>query len=105
MREAFAIIRPYGIDSAFIGLFIEELAGQMFIHPVAFFIFLKPFFAECSGCHAEMPGNSLYIFNRVCRRHGFAAVGAGQTISFFPDFIFNLYQGAEQLMWLFFLQL
>src|SRR5690242_20229545 len=49
--------RTHFIDGTKIGFAIEELAGSTHIHPLAFAVFIQPFFFELTDGHVQEFGN------------------------------------------------
>ena len=47
-----------------------------------------------------MRRDPFYIFWSECRRHGPAAIGATETIHFFPYFFFDMYSEILKTFWL-----
>lgn len=90
VRKAGTIRGPYGVDGAFVGFQVEELAGLFFIHPVLGRVLLQPFFGEFLGGLLKVGGNPFDISSRKSRCHFLAAVGAGQAIHILPYLFFNL---------------
>lgn len=86
VREAGTVGRTHFVDGTHIGLEIQELAGVGGIHPVAYFIQVKPFLLERRGGHAQVRRNALDVAGLESGRHFLAAVRAGQAIHFRPNF-------------------
>jgi hypothetical protein len=86
MWKSGAIARPDRINTALVIGKIQELAGLLFIKPVAIPVFIQPFFSEFLHTHIEMTCYAYNINLGVGRRHGLAAIGTGKTIGLFPGF-------------------
>ena len=71
MREAGAVSRADGVNTAFIILQVEELAGLLFIQPVPFLFpfFIQPLRFEFINRLAEMRGDSFQVSRIEGRRH------------------------------------
>lgn len=91
VRETGTVIRTDGVDGAFVVIQVEELAGSPFIHPVTLSspLLFEVFFLEFGNGHVEMSRDPLEVFGIIGRRHGLAAIGAGQAVRFLPDFFFQ----------------
>ena len=72
------------VDAAIVGLQIEELARLCFIEPVPAAVLAQPFLLEIIGFHLQKAGDASDIRRCIGGRHGFATVGAAQTIHLLP---------------------
>ena len=90
MREAGTVGWTYFVDTAFVILQIEELAGFCLIEPVAIAssFLAEPFFLKSLHAHIKMLRDPHEVLLGKGRCHGLAAVGATETIGFQPDFLF-----------------
>lgn len=84
-----AIFRTDFIDRAHIRFPVQELAGRMNVHPLSFLVLIQPFFLELLNGHVQVFRYALQIFEGIGRRHGAAAVAAGQAVGFLPHFFIN----------------
>ena len=85
MREAGTVSRADGVNTAFIILQVEELAGLFFIQPVPFLLpfFIQPLRFEFVNCFSKMRGNPFQISRVKGRGHGLATIGAGKAVNAF----------------------
>ena len=100
VREAGTIPGTYGIDIAHIGSKIKELTGLFDIHPIPSLVFIQPFLPEGLIGHAQMSGDTRYIFLSVSGGHGLAAIGTVQTIRFCPGGLVGFGEDFVQALWL-----
>ena len=101
MREAGAVSRADGVNTAFIILQVEELAGLLFIQPVPFLFpfFIQPLRFEFVNCFSKVRGNPLQISRVKGRGHGLATISAGKTVHFLPDFALKMHRDATDPGW------
>ena len=84
MREPGAIFWTDRIDAAFIINKIKELAWLIAVHPVAIAVLVQPLLFESIDRHSKMRTDPFEIPGSISWRHGLAAIGAAQAISFLP---------------------
>ena len=92
VERAFVMVRKLGaipgahlVNAAFI--VDQELAGLYFIdHIAGVFFFYQPLIVKGLWTHPEVGGNTFNIGLGKYRGHGFAAIGTGGAIRFFPYF-------------------
>lgn len=85
MRETGTIRGPDVIDTALIGLQVQELAGQLFIDSILITVLHQPLLIKLLRRLAEMGGNAPDVRFTESRCHLLTAIGTGQTIYLLPN--------------------